>query len=66
MMASRAVFVDRDGTMAKDVSYCSRTEDFKLFTTTPQAIRLLNEHGFRVIVITAENYVSLPINNELT
>ena len=35
MMASRAVFVDRDGTMAKDVSYCSRTEDFKLFTTTP-------------------------------
>jgi len=58
MMTSRAVFVDRDGTMAKDVSYCSCTEDFKLFTTTPQAVRLLNEHGFRVIVITNQSGIA--------
>ena len=57
-MTSRAVFVDRDGTMAKDVSYCSRPEDFKLFSTTPQAIRLLNEHGFRVIVITNQSGIA--------
>jgi len=57
-VANRAVFIDRDGTMAKDVPYCSCPEDFKLFPTTAKAIRRLNEHGFKVIVITNQSGIS--------
>lgn len=38
-----AVFLDRDGTLAKDVHYCQTSEDFELFSTTPEAIRSLRE-----------------------
>ncbi len=57
-MANKAVFIDRDGTMAKDVPYCSRPEDFRLFPNTAKAIRLLNEHGFKVIVITNQSGIA--------
>ena len=57
-MTNRAVFIDRDGTMAKDVPYCSRPEDFELFPTTSEAIRLLNQSGFKVIVVTNQSGVA--------
>ena len=57
-MANRAVFIDRDGTMAKDAPYCSCPEDFVLFPTTAKAIRLLNEHGFKVIVVTNQSGIA--------
>jgi histidinol-phosphate phosphatase family protein len=57
-MANKAVFLDRDGTMAKDVRYCSRPEDFALFPNTANAIKLLNEHGFKVIVITNQSGIA--------
>jgi histidinol-phosphate phosphatase family protein len=53
-----AVFIDRDGTMAPDVHYCRRPEDFELFPNTAKAIRLLNEHGFKVIVITNQSGIA--------
>ena len=55
---NKAVFLDRDGTMAKDVHYCSRPEDFELFPNTAKAIRLLNEHGFKVVVITNQSGIA--------
>ncbi len=57
-MGNKAVFLDRDGTMAKDVHYCSRPEDFELFPNTAKAIRLLNEHGFKVIAITNQSGIA--------
>lgn len=57
-MANRAVFLDRDGTLAKDVHYCSRPDDFELFPNTAKAIRLLNEHCFKVIIITNQSGVA--------
>jgi len=53
-----AVFIDRDGTMAPDVHYCRRPEDFELFPNTAKAIRLLNEHGFKVRVITNQSGIA--------
>ncbi len=44
--------------MAKDVPYCSRPEDFELFPNTAKAIKLLNEHGFTVIVITNQSGIA--------
>jgi len=57
-MSNRAVFIDRDGTMAKDVHYCSRPEDFELFPNTAKAIKSLNKHGFKVIVVTNQSGIA--------
>lgn len=57
-MVDKAVFLDRDGTMAKDVHYCSRPEDFELFPNTVKAIKVLNEHGLKVIVITNQSGIA--------
>ncbi|MGB2827564.1 MAG: HAD-IIIA family hydrolase, partial [Dehalococcoidales bacterium] len=65
-MANRAVFLDRDGTIAIDVPYCRRPEDFKLFPNTAKAIKLLNEHGYKVIVITNQSGVARGYFNEDT
>ena len=56
--ADRAVFLDRDGTIARDIHYCSCPEDFELFPDTAKAIKLLNEHGFKVIVVTNQSGIA--------
>lgn len=65
-MANRAVFLDRDGTMAPDVHYCSCVEDFELFPCTAEAIRLLNEHGLKVIVVTNQSGIARGFFTEET
>jgi len=55
---NRAVFVDRDGTLAPDVNYCLRPDDFILFSEVPDAIRMLNDAGFKVIVITNQSGIA--------
>lgn len=57
-MAGIAVFLDRDGTIAQDVHYCCRVEDFEILPTVPQAIRLLNQRGFKVIVVTNQSAIA--------
>jgi histidinol-phosphate phosphatase family protein len=52
------VFTDRDGTIARDVPYCSRPEDFEMFAGVPESIRRLNENGFKVVVITNQSGVA--------
>ena len=44
--------------MAKDVNYCRRPEDFELFPETAEAVAVLNEHGFKVIVITNQSGIA--------
>jgi len=58
MALDRAVFLDRDGTIAKDVHYCRRVEDFEILPRAPQGIRLLNQHGFKVVVITNQSGIA--------
>lgn len=55
---SRAVFLDRDGTINRDVPYCSRPEDFELLPGVGEGVRRLNEMGFRVVVITNQSGVA--------
>jgi histidinol-phosphate phosphatase family protein len=54
-MGKRAVFLDRDGTIAKDVHFCCRVEDLEILPHVPEAIRLLNQNGFKVVVITNQS-----------
>lgn len=57
-MGNRAVFLDRDGTIAEDVHYCRRPEDFRILPTVPEAIKLLNDSGFKVVVITNQSGIA--------
>ena len=54
----KAVFLDRDGTIARDAPYCHRVEDFEILPTVPQAIRLLNGYGFKVVVVTNQSGIA--------
>ena len=51
----RAVFLDRDGTINEEKDYLHRPEDFAFLSGAPEAIRLLNEAGFSVVVITNQS-----------
>jgi len=54
----RAVFIDRDGTINEEKEYLYRTDEFAFIPGAPQAIRLLNEAGFLVIVVTNQSGVA--------
>lgn len=55
---AKAVFLDRDDTISRDVPYCSRPEDLELLPMAAQAIRLLNENGFTVVVVTNQSGIA--------
>jgi len=62
----KAVFLDRDGTIARDVNYCRRVEDFEILPSVPQAIRLLNQRGFKVVVVTNQSGIARGYFTETT
>jgi histidinol-phosphate phosphatase family protein len=55
---NKAVFLDRDGTIAEDVNYCRRVEDFHILPTVPEAIRILNNRGYKIVVITNQSGIA--------
>ena len=54
----RAVFTDRDGTLAEEVGYLNHISRFRLFPFAAAAIRRLNEAGWPVIVVTNQSGVA--------
>jgi D-glycero-D-manno-heptose 1,7-bisphosphate phosphatase len=48
----KAVFLDRDGTINVEKNYLYKIEDFVWLDGAIEAIRLLNEHGFKTVVVT--------------
>ncbi len=53
-----AVFLDRDGTINEDVGYLKDPEDVRLLDGAADAIRLLNSHGLKTIIITNQSGVA--------
>lgn len=47
-----AVFLDRDGTINREVDHQARVEDFELLPGVEQSIRRLNRSEYRVCVVT--------------
>lgn len=67
---TKAVFLDRDGTINEEMGYINHVSRFKIFDYVPQAIKLLNEAGYKVIVVTnqsgvARGYFSEELVNKL-
>jgi D-glycero-D-manno-heptose 1,7-bisphosphate phosphatase len=48
----RAVFLDRDGTVIEEVGYLNRLDRVTFFPWSVDAIRVLNEAGLLVVVVT--------------
>ena len=61
---SRAVFLDRDGTINEDVGYLDRLERLALFPDTIDSIRLLNRAGFKIVVVSSQAGVAKGIVTE--
>ena len=57
-MVSKAVFIDRDDTIARDVPYCDDPAKFEIYPFVPSAIARLNGAGYLVIVITNQSGIN--------
>ena len=66
IFGKKAVMVDRDDTIAKDVHYCDDPAKFHLFPGVPGAIKRLNDAGYLVIVITNQSGISRGYFTEKT
>ena len=53
----RAVFMDRDGTVSEEVGYMYHAGLYKVFSWTGAAIRKVNEHGMKAVLITNQSGV---------
>jgi D,D-heptose 1,7-bisphosphate phosphatase len=53
-----AVFMDRDGTICEEVGYLDSVERFRLIPRSGAAIRLLNQQGFKAVVVTNQSGVA--------
>ena len=57
-MARRDVFMDRDGTINDEVGYVNHLVRFVLLPGVGEAIRLLNQHGLKTVIITNQSGVA--------
>jgi D-glycero-D-manno-heptose 1,7-bisphosphate phosphatase len=53
-----AVFLDRDGTLIRDVGYLRRTDQIEILPRVPAALRLLRDRGFKLVVVTNQSAVA--------
>jgi D-glycero-D-manno-heptose 1,7-bisphosphate phosphatase len=60
-MKQKAVFIDRDGTLIEEVNFLHRVEELKFFSFTDEAIRLLKENGFLVVLVTNQSGIGRGI-----
>jgi len=54
----RAVFLDRDGTINVEKEYLYQCADFEFIPGVPEAIKILNEAGIMVVVVTNQSGVA--------
>jgi D-glycero-D-manno-heptose 1,7-bisphosphate phosphatase len=65
-MARPAIFLDRDGTINEDVGYVSSPDELVIYPYAARAIRLINETGLKVIIITNQSGVARRLYPETT
>lgn len=63
-MSKKAIFIDRDGTLIEEVNYLHKVEDLRFFDYTDEAVKLLKEKGFLVIIATNQSGIGRKIYTE--
>lgn len=56
--STRAVFLDRDGTLIRHVEFLTEPKDVRLLPGVTRAIRAMNERGFLTIVVTNQPVIA--------
>jgi D-glycero-D-manno-heptose 1,7-bisphosphate phosphatase len=59
-----AIFLDRDGTINEDIGYASHPDDLNIYSFAAEAIRLINDAGFKVIVVTNQSGIARGLYDE--
>jgi len=59
-----AVFLDRDGTIMRDVHYCCDVRNVEILPGVAPGIKLLNDSGFRVVVATNQSGIGRGLLDE--
>jgi len=50
-----AVFLDRDGTLMRDVDYCGDPAKVEVYPEASRALRQLKEKGYKLVIITNQS-----------
>jgi D-glycero-D-manno-heptose 1,7-bisphosphate phosphatase len=53
--AEKAIFLDRDGTLMRDVDYCSKAADVELLEGVHKLLPKLKRAGFKLIIVTNQS-----------
>lgn len=62
---NRAIFLDRDGTLNSDSrDYIKDLSDFRMFSFTPQALKILQKLGFKLILITNQSAIARGLTTQ--
>ncbi|MFQ5456462.1 MAG: lipopolysaccharide heptosyltransferase II [Nitrospirota bacterium] len=59
-----ALFVDRDGTINRDVGYLDSIDKLEIFPGVSRAVRMINERNIKVIVVTNQSGVARGLFSE--
>ncbi len=60
----KAAFLDRDGTLIEEVNFLSKVDDMRVFPFTFEALKLLKDAGFLIIVVTNQSGIGRGIYDE--
>ena len=61
---NKAIFLDRDGTINVDNGYVHKKEDFKLLGGVVEGLKLLQDNGFLLIIITNQSGIARGMFSE--
>lgn len=57
-MKNKAIFLDRDGTINIDKGYLYKTEDFEFLEGAVEALKILSDLGYILIVVTNQSGIA--------
>ena len=61
---SRAIFIDRDGTLNEDIGYVSAADELIIYPWSIEAVRMVNSSEFKAIVITNQSGIARGMYSE--